>query len=361
MNAAAATREKFALRMSRHAQAPQILRPVNVAPLEISVRNIQKCREASDVFLGQVNEALLLAAPGAAGLALKSYEFGGHAGVCSMSACFKGVVYTAPLIQSVTVPELSEQTALVTGASRGLGRAIALRLASEGAAVCVNYVNRADRAESLVDEIRAAGGQAIALRADVGDAGQAANLVAQTSEELGPISILVNNAGVAWRATLDTFEVEGMANMRRTNVDGLIYVTQLVARRMRERGYGRIVNLGSIAGHGTAMPGTTFYAATKAAVAVLTRRFAMELGPHGITVNAVAPGFILTDLVRDGRTEEEYATILASMSQRAMVGRTGHPDDIANAVAFLVMPRSGFVTAQTITVDGGRMDYIGHP
>lgn len=259
------------------------------------------------------------------------------------------------------MPGLNGQVALVTGASRGLGRAIALRLASEGAAVCVNYVRRVDRAESLVDEIRAAGGQAIALGADVGDPAQVENLVQRTTENLGPISILVNNAGVAWRATLDTFEGKGMARMRRTNVDGLIFVTQLVARGMRERGYGRIVNLSSIAAHGTALPGNAFYAATKAAVAVLTRRFAMELGPHGITVNAVAPGFILTDLVKEGRTEQEYAALLASMSQRTMVGRAGHPDDIANAVAFLAAPEAGFLTAQTLTVDGGRMDYIGHP
>lgn len=261
----------------------------------------------------------------------------------------------------MSVPDLNGQIALVTGASRGLGRAIALRLASDGAAVCVNYVKRADRAESLVDEIRAAGGQAIALGADVGDLAQVENLVMRTTDDLGPISILVNNAGVAWRATLDTFEVEGMARMRRTNVDGLIHVTQLVSRGMRERGYGRIVNLASIAAHGTALPGNAFYAATKAAVSVLTRRFAMELGPHGITVNAVAPGFILTDLVKEGRSEQEYAALLASMSQRTMVGRSGHPDDIANAVAFLATPQAGFVTAQTITVDGGRMDYIGHP
>lgn len=259
------------------------------------------------------------------------------------------------------MPDLNGQIALVTGASRGLGRAIALRLASDGAAVCANYVQRADCAESLVDEIRAAGGQAIALGADVGDFAQVEKLVVRTTEDLGPISILVNNAGVAWRATLDTFEAEGMARMRRTNVDGLIYVTQLVARGMRERGYGRIVNLGSIAGHGTALPGNAFYAATKAAVSVLTRRFALELGPHGITVNAVAPGFILTDLVKVGRSEEEYAALLASMSQRTMVGRSGHPEDIANAVAFLATPQASFVTAQTITVDGGRVDYIGHP
>jgi NAD(P)-dependent dehydrogenase (short-subunit alcohol dehydrogenase family) len=130
---------------------------------------------------------------------------------------------------------------------------------------------------------------------------------------------------------------------------------------MKQRRYGRIVNLGSIAGHGTSLPGNAFYAATKGAVSVLTRRFAMELGPHGITVNAVAPGFILTELVREGRSEHEVEDLVKTISQRSMVGRVGDPDDIANAVAFLVAPNSGFITAQTITVDGGRMDYIGHP
>ena len=130
---------------------------------------------------------------------------------------------------------------------------------------------------------------------------------------------------------------------------------------MQERRYGRIVNITSIASHGTTLPGSTFYAATKAAVSVLTRRFAMELSPQGITVNAVAPGFILTDMVKDGRTEEEYERLLKSISDLSMVGRVGDPEDIAHAVAFLVAPESGFITAQVITVDGGRMDYIGHP
>ncbi|HLJ50734.1 MAG TPA: 3-oxoacyl-ACP reductase family protein [Bryobacteraceae bacterium] len=256
---------------------------------------------------------------------------------------------------------LQGQVALVTGASRGLGRAIAQRFAHEGAAVAINYHSRADAAEGLVNEIRSAGGLAIAVRADVGDPAQVTAMVQQTVAELGTITILVNNAGIVYRATLDTFESSGMENMRRTNVDGLIHVTRAVVPMMKERGYGRIVNITSVAGHGTTLPGSTFYAATKAAVSLMTRRFAMELGRHGITVNAVAPGYILTDMVRDGRTEEEFQASVKAISARAMVGRIGKPEDISNAVAFLVTPDSEFITAQILTVDGGRMDYIGHP
>ena len=256
---------------------------------------------------------------------------------------------------------LQGHTALVTGASRGLGKAIALRLARDGAAVCVNYVARGSDAEAVVEEIRSAGGRGVAIRADIGEPGQARSLIERTAAELGPVSILVNNAGVAYRATIEDFDSAGMERMRRTNVDGLIRLTQAAVPSMKERRFGRVVNITSIAGHGTTLPGSTFYAATKAAVSLLTRRFAMELGAHGITVNAVAPGFILTDMVKDGRSEEEYARVVQKVSERAMVGRVGQPEDIARAVAFLVAPEAGFITAQVLTVDGGRMDYIGHP
>jgi NAD(P)-dependent dehydrogenase (short-subunit alcohol dehydrogenase family) len=252
------------------------------------------------------------------------------------------------------------QIAIVTGASRGIGRAIACRLATHGAAICVNYATRKDEAEAVVAEIAGAGGRAIAVQADVADADAVARITTRAEAELGPVSILVNNAGVSVAATLETYDPLAMERMRRINVDGVIHTIRAVAAGMRLRGYGRIINIASNAAIGTALPGSTFYAATKAEVLILTRRFAMELGRSGITVNAVAPGWIVTDMARAGCSDEEFEARVRMVSERAMVGRTGQPDDLANAVAFLAAPESGFVTAQVITVDGGRMDYIGH-
>lgn len=252
------------------------------------------------------------------------------------------------------------QVAVVTGAARGLGRATAKLLSQRGAALCVNYVKQADQAQALVGELRAAGARAIAVAADVADAAAVDSMIARTEAELGAVTILVNNAGVAWQGTLETYDPQQVARMREVNVGGVIHTTRRVAAGMRSRRYGRIVNVASIAAIGTAMPGNAFYAATKAEVAILTRRFAMELGPHGITVNAVAPGFVRSDMTKSSRGAADWQAVEQRLAGLSMLGRIGEPEDIANAIAFLAAPESSWLTAQVLTVDGGRMDYVGH-
>ena len=224
----------------------------------------------------------------------------------------------------------------------------------------MNYAVHADAADALVAKIATAGGRAIAVGADVADSAAVEAMVARTEAELGPVTILVNNAGVAWQGTLDTYDGELVARMRQVNVDGVIHATRAVMGSMRARRYGRIVNLASIAAIGTALSGNAFYAATKAEVVSLTRRFALELGQHGITVNAVAPGFVRTEMTQRGRGAADWPGTEASFAARAMMDRIGEPEDVANAVVFLASPESGWITAQVLTVDGGRMDYIGH-
>jgi len=199
---------------------------------------------------------------------------------------------------------LAGRIALVTGASRGLGRAIASRLSRDGAGIAINYSQREDSAESLASEIRNSGGTAMIYQADVGDTPQVRRMVERISSELGVIDVLINNAGIFHRADLEQHDPSQHQEMQRVNVGGVINTTLAVVASMKARRFGRIVNLTSIAAHGTSLSGTTFYASTKAAVTILTRRFAMDLGSFGITVNAVAPGFVLTDMATEGLATE---------------------------------------------------------
>jgi len=246
------------------------------------------------------------------------------------------------------------RVALVTGASRGIGRRTALALAREGAAVVVNYAASRDAAELVVGDIREGGGQAVAIRADVSREAEVSALVAEAQRRLGAIDVLVNNAGLFRPGTVASLAEDTLDALVAVNVKGVIHCTQAVAAEMIARRYGKIVNVASIAGLGTAMANTTPYAATKAAAIALTKRFALELGPHGINVNAVCPGFILTDMAAGSGAEVE------AVARNAMLGRVGRPDDIAHAVLFLASDEASFITAQVLTVDGGRMDFLSH-
>ncbi len=253
------------------------------------------------------------------------------------------------------------QVALITGGARGIGRATTRMLAARGVAVAINYATRADAALELAAEIRAAGGRAITIQADVANQQAVQAMTAQTEAELGPITILVNNAGIAWAATIDTWEPIGFARLRAVNVDGTIHTIQAVAPAMRARKYGRIVNISSVASFGTCgFAGNHFYASTKAEVNILTKRFALELGEHGITVNAVAPGLIRSDMTQGNKTDAEWTELRDNFARVAMMGRVGEPEEIARAITFLAAPNAGFITAQILAVDGGRKDYIGH-
>ena len=249
---------------------------------------------------------------------------------------------------------MTPRVALVTGSSRGIGRAVALRLARDGAAVAVNYREKRDQAEEVVEAITKAGGRAVAIAADLAVAADCTRLVESARQAFGPIDILVNNAGIFRKGDLADFDFSQMEGMRNVNVDGLVRVTRAVVGDMKARRWGRIVNVASVAGIGMSTPGTTFYSATKAAVISLTRRFALDLGQHGITVNAIAPGFIATDMAAASGADFD------AIAAKAMMCRVGTPDDIAAAAAFLASEQAGFITAQVLTVDGGRTDFIAH-
>jgi 3-oxoacyl-[acyl-carrier protein] reductase len=242
---------------------------------------------------------------------------------------------------------LSGKTALVTGASRGIGRAIALRFAAEGAFVVVNYAGNEAAAGETLAAIEAAGGKAVLSRFDVGSAEQVDAAVKAIVADRGRIDILVNNAGVTrdnllMRLTEDDFDA-----VLRTNLKGTFLVTKVVSRQMIRQRYGRIVNMSSVVGEmGNA--GQSVYAATKAGILGFTKAMARELASREITVNAIAPGFITTDM-----TQALPEAARKEFAERIPLGRFGAPEEVAELALFLASDAAAYVTGQVVGINGG--------
>ena len=242
---------------------------------------------------------------------------------------------------------LEGKVALVTGASRGIGRAIALKLAAEGAKVAINYAGNTAKAEEVKAEIEKNGGEAILVQADVADAVAVEAMVNATVEAFGQIDILVNNAGITRDGLMMRMKDEDFDAVINTNLKGVFYCTKLVSKLMMKKRSGRIINMASVVGlMGNA--GQTNYAAAKAGVIGFSKSAAKELAARGITVNMVAPGFIDTDMTA-AMTDKAREMTLTGIP----LNRMGTPEDVANAVAFLVSDNASYITGQVINVDGG--------
>lgn len=242
---------------------------------------------------------------------------------------------------------LQGKVALVTGGSRGIGRAIALRLAASGAAVAVNYRSAAAEADAVVAQIVSAGGRAAAFQADVSRFAEAERLISEVIAALGRIDILVNNAGTTRDTLLASMSEEDWNIVVDTCLKGAFNCCRAAIRSMMRQRYGRIVNITSVAGL-AGQAGQVNYAAAKAGLIGLTKSLAKEVGPRNITVNAVAPGYVPTDL-----TASLPADMVKNWIDFTPLRRAATPEDIAAAVVFLVSPDADFITGQVLSVDGG--------
>lgn len=243
--------------------------------------------------------------------------------------------------------ELKGKMALVTGASRGIGRAIALRLAQAGADIALIYASNGQAAQEAAGQVEALGVRALALRADVSDFAQAQAAYAQVKEALGAPDILVNNAGITRDGLAMRMSQADFDRVVQVNLNGAFYLTRAALPDFVRRRSGRIINITSVSGL-DGNPGQANYAASKAGLVGLTKALAREVASRGITVNAVAPGFVATDM-----TAAMNPDTLAQALKLVPMGRAAQPQEIAGAVAFLAGPDAGYITGQVLRVDGG--------
>jgi 3-oxoacyl-[acyl-carrier protein] reductase len=243
--------------------------------------------------------------------------------------------------------ELKDKVALVTGSSRGLGKAIALKLAAQGAKTAVNYLNNEHEAANVVQAIEGSGGEALAIKADVSNSEAVKNMVKQITDKWGKIDILVNNAGITRDGLLARLSDEAWDAVININLRGAYLCTKYALRSMMNQPSGRIINITSVAGL-VGNQGQTNYSASKGGLIAFTKATAREVGPRNITVNAIAPGFFVTDMT-DKLPPEARESILT----RIPLKRYGQPSELAELVAFLAGENASYITAQVISIDGG--------
>ena len=251
-----------------------------------------------------------------------------------------------------------QKIAIVTGGSRGIGRATALALAREGCKVIITYVKNKEKADEVVNAILDMKSRAIAIKCDVSIRTDVDALFKVAEEEFGRLHILVNNAAIDFGTKLLETTEEIWDKTIDVNLKGVFLCTQAAAKLMIPNRYGKIVNVSSNSGFGIAVWGETAYAASKAGVIQLTKTSAFELGEHGINVNCIAPGSVQTEMLKGNMSDQEYVEFLSARKKITSLATIAEPEDIANVVLFFVSDDSRFITGKTLLVDGGRRDFL---